>query len=410
VDGNIWLSYSDDRGRSWSPERPIGGSAAFCVGGAVAGACDLNQYSVPTTNPTTGHLYVAFENFNTADENQYLLVRSRDGGQTFEGPFFVTPVYDVNYPRSGLERPDCTPRGQQVGRQLVDNNCFRVNSGGNVVADKRGGAFADDLYLVMSDNRNGTRASANTDVFLFVSKNGGSTWIGPTRVNDDTSVQPANRDCNRPAPPACPAGNSGSDQWFPWADISKDGDLNVVFYDRRLDRDSLATEWPTSRTVRGDYLTWFWGAQCTVRRTDSRDCLAPQAVPIPQPAGPINPGSGPLPEQTSFPLDNFGISDVPSNMDYSFGAGTFIGDYNAVAIGGNDDAVGFWTDTRNGRSSRDQPGRNPICEQSDGFADIWEADEEADGQERPRRSDELFLVTPCPTEAADPENDEEEDD
>ena len=59
-------------------------------------------------NPTTGHLYVAFMNGNTPDENQYLVVRSKDGGATFEGPFLVTPIFDVNYPRgstaAGLRR------------------------------------------------------------------------------------------------------------------------------------------------------------------------------------------------------------------------------------------------------------------------------------------------------------------
>jgi hypothetical protein len=416
----IHFSYSDDRGRSWSPHRPISGSAPFCVGG-VANNCDANQFSVPTTNPHTGHLYIAFENFNTPDENQYLLVRSRDGGQTFEGPFFITPVFDVNYPRSGIERPDCTPRGQQTGRAVLDNICHRVNSGGNVVVDPRAGAFADDLYLVMSDNRNGTRRLSNADVFLFKSTDGGTTWIGPTRVNDDPSGQPENRNCQRQGNPACPPTNFGADQWFPWVDIGDRGDLAVVFYDRRLDTDSVAHEWPTSRTTPGDYLTWFWGAGCSITTTATvttgtttipraaSECLGDTASIVTPPTGPVNPGNEPFPVQTVFPLRNYGVSDVPSNMDYSFGAGSFIGDYNNVAIGPDNQAIGFWTDTRNGRSSRiggasAQPGRNPICEQSDAFADTWSPAGSASGQNKPMATDELFLVTPCPAEAADPAN------
>ena len=89
------------------------------------------------------------------------------------------------------------------------------------------------------------------------------------------------------------------------------------------------------------------------------------------------------------------MSDVPHNLDYSFRAGIFMGDYNAVAYPnvpagskgrgddddddddngnggkGKRDAVGFWTDSRNGRGSggptSNQPGRNPACEQ----ADVW---------------------------------------
>jgi hypothetical protein len=422
----IMFSYSDDRGRSWSPMRAISGSAPFCAFG-VGSNCDFNQFSVPTTSPVTGHLYVAFENFNTPDENQYLLVRSRDGGNTFEGPFFITPVFDVNYPRSGLERPDCTPRGQGTGRAVLDNICHRVNSGGNVVADKRGGEFADDLYMVFSDNRNGTRRVSNADVFLFASKDGGTTWIGPTRVNDDPSTQPGNRNCHRlpGGVQACPDTNFGADQWWPWVDISERGDLNVVFYDRRLDTDSIAHEWPTSRTTPGDYLTWFWGSVCSVTTTATvttgtttipqaaSECLAPEATIVTPPPGLVNPGNELFPEQTAFPFRNFTVSDVPSNFDYSFGGGVFIGDYNNVAIGPDNQAFGFWSDARNGRSSRlstatnpapsPQPGRNPICEQSDAFADSWSA-QSGGTADRPKATDEFFLITPCPAEAIDPAN------
>ncbi|MGH2400404.1 MAG: sialidase family protein, partial [bacterium] len=166
VSSTIEVSFSDDQGRSWSARRTVNGSAPFCMFAFAGGTrCDDNQFSTPTVSPDTGFLYVAFENFNTPDENQYLVVRSHDGGQTFQGPFFVTPVFDVNFPRSGAAfgRPDCATRTQQNGRIVYTNSCFRSNPAGNIVADKRGGAFADDLYLVMSDNRNGTIRSSNAD-------------------------------------------------------------------------------------------------------------------------------------------------------------------------------------------------------------------------------------------------------
>ena len=55
-----------------------------------------NQGSVPTVNPTTGHLWVAWINGNTPDQDQYLVARSNDGGNTFTGPFYVAPVFDLN--------------------------------------------------------------------------------------------------------------------------------------------------------------------------------------------------------------------------------------------------------------------------------------------------------------------------
>lgn len=394
-DSQIHMSYSDDQARSWSPAKPISGTAPFCVG--TGNRCANNQYSVPTVSPETGALYVSFENFNTPDENQYLVVRSRDGGQTFEGPFFVTPVFDVNFPRAGTTRPDCTQRGQQAGRIVYTNSCFRSNAGGNIVVDERGGRFADDLYLVMSDNRNGTPASSNADIFLFKSTNGGSSWVGPTRVNDDRSVAPPNRD-----DPAG-TGNFGNDQWWPWADIGRGGTLAVGFNDRRLDQDSIAHEWPTSRQRPGNYLVWFWGAGCRVDHADSRECLADGAATIPQPTGPVDPGAGPQPGQGGAyvgDFDNQKVSDVPSNYDYSFRAGIFAGDYNNVAVlpggRGRERALGMWTDARNGRSSRNQAGRNPICEQSDVFLDTFDPLGRGDGAAGPL---EPFLVTPCPRDA-----------
>lgn len=399
----ISMSYSDDQARSWSPAKAISGSAAFCVGAAAGpGRCDDNQYSVPTASPVTGALYVAFVNSDTPDEDQYLVVRSRDGGQTFEGPFHVTPVFDVNFPRAGAAggRPDCTQRGQQAGRIVYTNSCFRSNAGGNIVVDKRGGGFADDLYLVMSDNRNGTPASSNADIFLFKSTNGGSTWIGPTRVNDDRSVAPPDRD-------APTMGDFGNDQWWPWADIGRNGTLAVGFNDRRLDRDSTAHEWPMSRQRPGNYLVWFWGAGCEVDRPDSRECLADGAAPIPQPTAPVDPGSGPQPGQGDAfvgDFENQKVSDVPSNYDYAFRAGIFAGDYNNIAVlpgrHGRERALGMWTDARNGRSSREQAGRNPICEQSDVFFDTFDPLSRGDGDGAGPTTP--FLITPCPGDAVGP--------
>ena len=400
----IMVSYSDDRARSWSLAKVINGSAPFCLGAS----CNSNQGSQPVVNPTDGHLYVVFENFNTPDENQYLLVRSSDGSATFAGPFFITPVFDVNYPRGNRNRPDCTARGQSSTRPVLTNSCFRLNARGAVTVDKRGGAFADDLYLVIADNRNGTIASTNTDVLLFKSTNGGSVWTGPTRVNDDPSSNPANRNCGFGGRPPCPAGvHTGNDQWYPWLDISGAGWLHGSWQDRRLDTTSPVGvgEWPTSKTREGNYLAWYWGGRCRVTQTgpvdeaSGRQCVHPGAAIITQPSGPVNPPDDYLdPPQSEFPWRNFGISDVPYNWDYCFRAGIFCGDYENLVIDADNRVWAMWTDARNGRSSRTQTGRNPACEQSDAWADVYQDQQDAHGQDRPRSSDSLFYVTPCPTD------------
>ena len=194
----IYFSYSDDRAYSWSPPKEIDGTASFCTGGVHEGDCDANQGSVPTVNPTTGELWVAFENFNTPDENQYVVVRSTNGGQTFQGPFFISPVFDLNYPRSGspssasTNRLDCFNRGQG-GRNVLTNSCFRVNSYGNIAADPRGGAFADDLYVVLDDNRDGQRVSSNTDVSAETAASRRTARRGSARLGSTTTRQGSRR-------------------------------------------------------------------------------------------------------------------------------------------------------------------------------------------------------------------------
>ena len=122
------------------------------------------------------------------DEDQYLVVTSKDGGQTFSAPSRVDTLYDVNEPRGVNGRSDCVARGQGSTRAVPTNSCFRFDPIMNsIVADKRGGAFADDLYVVLVDNRNGTIRDSNNDAFFYKSTDGGATWIGPTRVNNDQS-------------------------------------------------------------------------------------------------------------------------------------------------------------------------------------------------------------------------------
>ena len=71
------------------------------------------------------------------------------------------------------------------------------------------------------------------------------------------------------------------------------------------------------------------------------------------------------------------------------------------------EAIGFWTDARNGRGSggpaSPQPGRNPACEQADVWLDYFDPlVEQATGGGS--QFNELFVVTPCPEGAFDPHN------
>jgi len=171
---------------------------------------------VPTVGPD-GTVYVAFENEQNqakwesggAFDDQYLLVKSTNGGESWSSPSFIVDMEDGSndYPIN------------VSGRQTLTGYQVRVNSAGNIVADP---TEDDTLYLVFSDNRNGTHNSAtpvtNTDVFLMVSTNGGATWSGPTQVD---------------------AGAGTGDQWFPWVEVDPAGNIGIVYHDRGASNGAL---------------------------------------------------------------------------------------------------------------------------------------------------------------------------
>jgi hypothetical protein len=230
----IFEAHSDDGGKHWSKAQEISGSNAglctFQVTGP-AGQCDQNQFSVPTVAPD-GSVYVAFENEQNealwepdeAFDDQYLLVKSLDGGLTWTSPTFIVGLEDGtrDYPRN------------VNGRQTLTGYQVRVNSAGNIVASPRASENGK-LYLVFSDNRNGVHDSSNpvtnTDVFLMTSTNGGASWSGPTLVDA-----------------------SPSDQWFPWVDVNPtNGTVGILYHDRVVADPSLyhtaLQEMPGSKTT-----------------------------------------------------------------------------------------------------------------------------------------------------------------
>jgi hypothetical protein len=206
----IMESHSDDGGKHWSKAQEISGKnkdlCTFQTSGHD-GVCDENQFSVPTVGPD-GAVYVAFENsqneslWETGEvfDDQYLLVKSTDGGHHWSKPTFITGLEDGSndYPINVDGRQ--TPSGYQV----------RLDSAGNIVA----GATAGSLYLTFSDNRNGIHDTSdpvtNLDVFVMSSSNGGATWSSPSLVDA-----------------------AAGDQWFPWVEVNPvNGKIGVAYNDR----------------------------------------------------------------------------------------------------------------------------------------------------------------------------------
>lgn len=207
LESPIFFSASRDGGQTWSAPKEISGSnptACTFTGTRLPfdnGRCKEDQFSSPVV-AADGTIFVAFENEQAVNDgefrDQYLLVKSTDGGETWSAPVRASDIihdgaddYPINI----------------VGRQTLSNSQFRVNSAGNLAVDAMNGT----LVVVWSDNRNGTAASTNTDILFVRSTDGGTTWSAPAMVS------------------------RVNDQFYPWSAFAPDGTLNISFYDRSYD-------------------------------------------------------------------------------------------------------------------------------------------------------------------------------
>lgn len=188
----IQISHSDD-GKNWSPAQSISGVSPACSHfNASPNACDSNQFSIPAT-ASNGRVYVGFENYNTPAENQYMVVRSDDGGRTFANPVRVDAVYDIDLPAN------------ISGRETLTGCAMRVASPGNIALDP---ANPNTVYAVWADNRNGTATVSNMDLVLARSADGGLTWTHHA------------------------VGNLANDQFYPWVATGPGGRVDIGYMDR----------------------------------------------------------------------------------------------------------------------------------------------------------------------------------
>ncbi len=323
-------------------------------------ACDQDGFSYPAVAPD-GTLYVQFDNEQNLAayelpqhyDSQVMLVKSRDGGDTFEGevPTAANQIGCVHVsgqapgtPRPGFTNPCIVPihivnkedsydffsegsTGVAVpdypinvdNRTTLTGHQFRVNSAGTIAVGPNPAAPAGyRLWTVFADNLNGVRPGnglpavqpappaaravpiTNTDVFYAYSDDGGMTWVG----GDVGGVSgPGRLQANPP--------DITADQWFPWADTNKTSGALVIGY---MDAD-----------VDGP----------------ARDGYGFSNVSVPIGAGPM----APL-------LVSSAISRPNNSLFFAAGVtgcatcATFIGDYNGLAVDRNGDAHSTWTDMR----------------------------------------------------------------
>lgn len=225
----IYLSSSDDGGRTWTAPREISGSHPSCTfqSTGATGECDEDQFSIPETAPD-GTLYVHFLNFQneaawdgiTFDfDSQVMVVRSTDGGRTFSRPV----------PAVQLEDGTSDMPFSVIGRQTIWGHQIRWTPAGTIsVSPVRNAAGHYPVTVVFADrgtpNPNRSNAcvatapgppaydpcnagpGSDTDVYAVTSADGGRTWSARQLVD-----------------------GRNTHQWFPWADHRSDGSLAVAW-------------------------------------------------------------------------------------------------------------------------------------------------------------------------------------
>ncbi len=180
---NIMLSFSDDRGLSWTPSIRINEYGGNC----------LSDNQTPTgATPTAGpgqEVYVSW----SYDEKIYF-DRSLDGGVTWLKKDIVV--------------------ADQPGGWKMSVPGFGKAMGTPVSAcDLSYGDYHGTIYVNWSDQRNGEN---NTDIWIAKTTDKGATWSAPKRVNDDEVVM------------------IGKHQCYNWMTVDPiTGHIYVIFYDRR---------------------------------------------------------------------------------------------------------------------------------------------------------------------------------
>jgi hypothetical protein len=227
----VVLSYSDDAGKSWStPVEISGANPTYCTANqgpaGPAGACDESFFSYGAVEPN-GDLVVGFMNqqheaaWETANEfeDQILTVTSHDGGVTWTKPVHVADLED-----GGIESIRFTDYPANVDESATQTGFqFRTGSWGNLNVDP----ITGKLYAVWTDNRDGAHDVAtpvtDTNVFMSVSTDEGTTWSAPIRVT-----------------------SGALDTWFPWV-AARGGKVGVVYQEEASDGSgTYATNMATS--------------------------------------------------------------------------------------------------------------------------------------------------------------------
>lgn len=191
TDQRIVVSVSTDGGVTFT-------SPVIINDGSISGTDSSNLYADPAVGPN-GELYVSW---NDIDNDTVLMDVSLDGGTTFGKDITVTTS------------------GTGFKTSIPSNPSRGVFVGPTIDVDRSGNSFNGRLYITYTDVAVG--GLPDTDIFVRYSDDDGTSWSGPTLVNDDVG---------------------SNSQFLPWLDVDQQtGVVAVVWYDARNDTNNQQVE------------------------------------------------------------------------------------------------------------------------------------------------------------------------
>ena len=316
----LFVYKSTDGGVTWSdPVTVINGVPGVFEDKELI-ACDRSG------GPYTDNLYVAWTRFYST---QILMCRSTDEGNSFVGPVTISDMNGVQWPvpcvgpnsevyvawvqySPGTIRFDCsTDGGETFGTDITIQNVSFVSGYiyGDIMVfsfpaidvDITGGPYNGNIYVAYMDYASG---NTDTDIYFTCSTDGGNSWSQKIRINDDPL-------------------NNGCDQFHPWLFVAPDGNIIVVFLDRRLDSGNLLMDlYMTTSTDGGN--SWSSNERITTVSSD--------------------PTAGSVFSTSNQPLNKFPIKiNHPVILT---GRAGLIGEYIGVTASSINDIHPIWTDTR----------------------------------------------------------------
>lgn len=261
----------------WNPPVQAVSQTSLCgTATPVPAACDALDKEWLTIDQKTGELYLTYTRFGADGSTPIELVRSKDGGATWEGPFVIVP--NLNDTFNQATQPIVTVNPSTGSPRITVTWNARTFSGGGLGPESENrieSAFSDDdgttwstrttvatvnpqgepagynrgrrsilnapyinvdpnapsvLYDTYFDGKTplqtgsviytGPLASA-ADILISKSVDGGTTWLPPVKVNDDAGT---------------------TSHVFPSVQIDKHSFVYVAWLDRRFDPANVFTD------------------------------------------------------------------------------------------------------------------------------------------------------------------------